>query len=141
MVAETQPTTATPRPRAESTPTAGIRAARWAVLILAWAFVGCVFVQVFIAGLALFVDGSRWQWHTTFVHVFELLPFLILLCAVLGRLSGALKARAALLVALIFAQYFTANIGGIAAAFHPVIALVITGVALEVAQTARTAVR
>lgn len=37
------------------------------------------------------------------------------------------------LVALIFAQYATANIGGMAGAFHPVSALVISWIAVSLA--------
>lgn len=40
----------------------------WISLGLAWLFVVCIAVQTFIAGMALFHDGSMWRSHTLFVH-------------------------------------------------------------------------
>ena len=111
-------------------PSARVRWARRGYLALAWLFVGCVAVQVFLAGMATFVDAARWTWHTGFVHAFEFLPLLMLPVAFLARTPAALRWLTGALFALIWLQYLTANIGGIAGAFHPVNALLIFWVAV-----------
>src|SRR3954468_23601301 len=70
---------------------AWVRWARWIYLAFAWIFVGCVLGQVFLAGLATFVDPARWLWHTTFIHFFEFLPILMLPFAFLARLPVLLR--------------------------------------------------
>ena len=117
------------------------RWARWLYLGLAWLFAGCVIVQVFFAGLAIFVDSSRWLWHTSFVHAFELIPFLMLVVAFIARLPATIRWLTVALYGLIFLQYFTANFGGIAGAFHPVNALLLTWLALNVAGRTRRVIR
>ena len=112
---------------------ARVRWMRWIYLGLAWLFVGCIAAQVFFAGMAIFVDSVYWRWHTTFIHAFEFLPLLLLAFAFPARLPIALRWLTFATVALIFAQYATANIGGMAGAFHPVSALVISWIAITLA--------
>ena len=100
-------------------------------MALAWVFVGCVAVQVFLAGMAIFVDAARWTWHTTFVHVLEGLPLLMLPLAFLARAPAAMRWLTGALFALIFLQYVTANIGGIPSAFHPLNGFVIFWIAVH----------
>jgi hypothetical protein len=117
-------------------PLARVRWSRRGYLALAWVFAGCVAAQVFFAGLATFVDAASWRWHTTFVHAFELLPLLMLPAAFLARAPAAMRRLTGALFALIWLQYLTANIGGIAAALHPVNALIIFWVAVHLGQRA-----
>ena len=121
---------------ASAPPSARVRWAWRGYLVLAWLFAGCVAVQVFLAGMATFVDAARWRWHTTFVHAFELLPLLMLPVAFLARAPAAMRWLTGALFALIWLQYLTANIGGIAAALHPVNALIIFWVAVHLGQRA-----
>jgi hypothetical protein len=114
---------------------------RWGFLALAWIFVGCVAAQVFFAGMATFVDSSRWAWHTNFIHTFEFLPLLMLAVAFAARLPLGLRWLTGALYALIWAQYATANIGGVPGAFHPVNALLMFWLAIYVGQRAWRAVR
>jgi hypothetical protein len=110
----------------------GARFARAAFVFFAAAFLACVAIQVFIAGLAIFTSPARWAWHRSFVHLFELLPLIMLALAFAGRLPDRLRWQSAGLFALIYAQYFTANVRAVfpwAAAAHPVIALGIFWVA------------
>lgn len=44
---------------------------RYGYLLLAGLFALGILAQVFIAGLAIFVDASYWVRHTTFVHLLE----------------------------------------------------------------------
>ena len=115
---------------------ARVRWARRSYLVLAWVFAGCVAVQVFFAGMATFVDAARWAWHRGFIHAFEFLPLLMLPAAFLARAPAAMRWLTGALFALIWMQYLTANIGGIAAAFHPVNALVISWIAVHLGQRA-----
>ena len=109
---------------------------------LSFIFTLCVAAQVFIAGLAVFVAPAHWTQHTSFVHVFEFVPLLMLAISVVGRLPVRLRWLSAVLFALVYAQYFTANIRGLVplvAARHPVVALVIFWLALRVVQETRHA--
>lgn len=131
----------------EETPQAGrrstpARATWYAFLGLAVVFALCVAAQVFIAGLAVFVTPVHWAQHTAFIHIFEFVPLLMLIVSAAGRLPVRLRWLSAALFALVYAQYFTANIGGLVpllAALHPVVALVIFWLAVHVIQEARRA--
>jgi hypothetical protein len=85
--------------------------------------------------MAIFNDAGQWSSHVAFVHFFEFLPILMLIFAFAGRLPGALRWQTVALFALIFTQYFTANLPG-AGAFHPVIALVLFWLSFKVARRA-----
>lgn len=100
---------------------------RWGYLILSVIFAVCVLVQVYIAGMATFVDPGSWQMHMSFVHVFEFLLIPMLALAFLGTLPRKLKLTPVLLFGLISMQYATAEgfNGSMVAAIHPVNALII----------------
>jgi hypothetical protein len=114
---------------------------RWGFLALAWILVGCIAAQIFFAGMAIFVDSARWSWHTSFIHAFEFLPILMLAVAFAARLPLGLRWLTAGLYALIWVQYATANIGGVAGAFHPVSAMLMSWLAVYVGQRAWRAAR
>lgn len=116
-----------------------VRLARFAFALVAGAFALCVVIQVFLAGLAVFVSPLNWVRHINFVHVFEFVPLLMLLLSFVGRLPKALRWQSAGLFGGIFLQYFTANVGGKlpwAAALHPVVAMIIFWTAITVARNA-----
>ena len=117
-----------------------MRGSRWAYLALAWVLVGCVVVQVFFAGLAIFVDPADWAWHTNFIHAFEFLPVLMLPLAFLGRLPSLLRWLTGLLWVQIMFQYASANSGGTLGALHPVNAMLFFWVAVTLALRAGRAV-
>jgi putative tricarboxylic transport membrane protein len=58
-----------------------------------------------------------------------------------AHLPAALRWLTGALCALIWVQYFTANVGGVAAAFHPVNALVIFWLAIYLGQWTWRAIR
>lgn len=114
------------------------RFARLAFVIVAAALAIGVAIQIFIAGLATFVNPLHWARHAAFVRILELLPLLMLLLAFLGRLPARVKWQSAALLGLIFVQYFTANIAGQlpwVAAIHPLIAMVLLWAAARLATT------
>jgi hypothetical protein len=91
-------------------------------------FAACVVVQVFLAGLAIFVGPSAWALHTGFIHYFEYLPILLLAIALIGRMRG-LRWPPLVLLLLIGVQYATAEWADpssrAVAAIHPVSAMII----------------
>ena len=90
---------------------------------LACLFALCLFVQVFLAGLALF-DNGDWSSHTTFIHYFEFTPIVMLLFAALGRIGWRMILLTAGLYLLIIFQYMSVNMDAkFIAALHPVSAM------------------
>ncbi len=61
------------------------RACKASVPWLFTVLLACVILQIGLAGAGLLSDPQYLQAHRDFVHVFELLPLLILLVAVLGK--------------------------------------------------------
>lgn len=116
---------------------------RWALVgyvALGWVFVACIALQVFFAGLGIFVDSANWARHASFIHTFEMLPLLMLLLAFVGRLPRGrwLYWTPVGLWGLIAVQYATAHMGGsVVAALHPVSAMVLFWSAVTVARRAQ----
>jgi hypothetical protein len=110
------------------------RRLRLAYRVLAWLFALGVVAQVFLAGWAIFVDGTQWSLHTTFVGVLELLGVLLLALAFAGRLAPRRRWLTGGAVFLVYLQYVTANVPGAPAALHPVNALLIFWLAVFLAR-------
>lgn len=106
---------------------------------VAWLFVACLFVQLFLVGLDLFEAGVSHSVHADFAYTYGwLLPGMLLLGRV-GRLSRRILALTALLLVLYAAQTLLPSIADAApllAAFHAVNALVIFGLAISLAHRA-----
>ncbi|GAA5063903.1 DUF6220 domain-containing protein [Haladaptatus pallidirubidus] len=100
-------------------------------ILFASLFVLGILGQVFIAGMAVFVDPAHWNLHASFVHYIQLLAIIMLVLAILGGLSRWLMLSPIVLFLLIVLQYATALgfSGSVVAALHPVNALVIFGLA------------
>lgn len=97
-----------------------------AYAILSVIFAICVVAQVFLAGLAIFDNPLNWRNHTTFVHLFEFIPVLMLILSFVGNMPRWAIGYSASMFGVIFVMYFTANITSVlpwAAAIHPVIAV------------------
>ncbi|MDM5327205.1 DUF6220 domain-containing protein [Neobacillus sp. CF12] len=96
--------------------------------LLSILFLICILVQVFFAGLAIFVNPANWTKHTGFIHLFEFIPVLMFIIAFVGKLPRWVIGHSAALFGVIFVMYFTANITPVlpwAAALHPVMAFVL----------------
>jgi hypothetical protein len=96
---------------------------RRAHLVVAWAFVAGVVVQVFLAGLGVFDGPERFGAHATWGYALELLPIVLLLLAVIGRLGR----RQVLYPIVIFAMFMLQSVFvavrtdmPMVAALHPV---------------------
>lgn len=97
------------QPIAESSAPARVRLSRIVFAALAWFLVAAVLVQIFLAGLAVFVDGSRWETHKGFVHVFEFAPLIMLGFAFAARLPLRVHSMTVVLFVLIMLQYALAQ--------------------------------
>lgn len=110
--------------------------ARRVYIVLAWILLVCVIVQVFLAGLGVFVSATHWADHRTFVHVFELIPVVLFSLSFPARLRGLPRWLPVVVFGLIGLQYATVEARpGVFAAFHTVNALIIAWAALRMART------
>lgn len=116
-----------------------VRHARIGFVGVAWLFVACLFVQLFLVGLDLFEAGIPHSVHADFAYTYGwLLPGLLLLGRV-GRLGGRTVSLSAVLLVLYAAQTLLPSIADavpLLAAFHAVNALVIFWLAISLAHRA-----
>ena len=120
------------------------RAARYAYLVLAWAFLVGIAVQVFFAGLGIFAGGANFETHVSFGYLLHLSPILVLAAAALSRAGSRHWQWALGLVAAVFVIPFFVLLRDSTpelAALHPVAAVVASWVALRVVQNSVSAVR
>jgi hypothetical protein len=112
--------------------------ARAALPILAWAFLGLITIQVFLAGVGLFGAGTM-AGHRDFGYLLSLLPLFLVIAAAVGR-AGRLVWLAGALLVLTFVQtllpLLKADLPYIAA-LHPVNALVLASLTATIARRAR----
>jgi mercuric ion transport protein len=120
---------------------ANMHIVRLAYIGVAWLFLACVVVQVFLAGLGVFAGAHNFALHRDFGYVFGWLTLLLLLLALGGRLGRRWIGLSTLILVLFALQSVFVALREVlpaAAALHPVNALVIFGVALHVARRSRT---
>jgi hypothetical protein len=112
--------------------------ARAALPILAWAFLGLITIQVFLAGVGLFGAGTM-AGHRDFGYLLSLLPLFLVIAAAVGR-AGRLVWLAGALLVLTFVQtllpLLKADLPYIAA-LHPVNAMVLAALTATIARRAR----
>lgn len=120
------------------------RAARWAYVILAWAFLLGLAAQVFLAGLGLFAGDENWETHVGLGWLIHLLPILVLLAAWLSRAGRRHWQWALALAAVVFVVpilvLFRADVP-VLAALHPVGAMVAAWLGVVVARQSVDVVR
>jgi hypothetical protein len=111
--------------------------------VVAWAYLLAIGVQIFFAGLYVFVGPSNIELHRTFAHVFILLSVLMLASAFIGRVDGRAKRLSFALLGLLTVQGMLVHVGQLfglwtVAALHPVNALVLAYASLTLANHAAT---
>ena len=120
------------------------RAARWAYVILAWAFLLGLVAQVFVAGLGLFAGSGNWETHVNLGWTIHLLPLLVLLAAAMSRAGRRHWQWALALAVVVFVipilALFRFDVP-VLAAFHPVGALIAAWLAIVVARQSLDVVR
>jgi hypothetical protein len=112
---------------------------RRAHLIVAWAFVAGVVVQVFLAGLGVFDDASAFAFHANWGYALESLPIILLVLAAVGRLGRRQMIYAAALFGMFMLQSIFVAVRGdlpMIAALHPVNGFAILLVGIAVAREA-----
>jgi len=118
-----------------------VRAARYAYLALAWAFVAGVVLQVFFIGLGLFAGSEYRQLHADFGWtILHLSPLLILVAVPIARAGRTAILQAAALAVTVWVVPILAAVRAdapVAAAFHPVGALLAFWLAIVVARGGR----
>ena len=100
-----------------------MRLARQAHLVLSFLFVGGVVVQVFLAGLGVFDSPSMFLTHASWGYLLEIIPLILLVLAVVGRLGGRQILYAAALFGMFILQSVFVSLRGdlpMIAALHPV---------------------
>jgi hypothetical protein len=121
-----------------------IRGARYAYAALAWAFVAGIVLQVFYAGLGLFMKPENFDLHVNFGWLLHLGPLPILVAAALARAGRTQILKTAALAVTFFFVPILAAIRAdapLAAAFHPVGALLGFWLATVVARGATSLAR
>jgi hypothetical protein len=120
-----------PAAMAKTTLASGVSPAqRWMRLtyrILGAGFVAGLLSQFFIVGLALFVDGGRWDLHRPVGHMLGLFPLTMLMLSFAARMTWPTRLLTALPVVLVIMQQVSVSIGGWAATLHPVNAVLLVG--------------
>jgi hypothetical protein len=107
--------------------------------ILAWAYVAALAVQVFFAGMFVFVGASNIELHRNMAHVIGLLTVGLIVAAFYGRVSRADRRLTLAVLGLLIVQGMLVHVGqwfGLwtIAALHPVNALLLTYVSITLAQ-------
>ena len=78
--------------------------ARAALPLVAWLFVACSIVQVFLAGLGVFENPLRFVTHREFGYLFGWLVFVLLILALVGRMGRRVVGLTLLLIVLFILQ-------------------------------------
>jgi hypothetical protein len=111
---------------------ARIRSVRFVYGLLAVVYFVCVILQVFFAGLGVFVNAEDLQLHRVFANYFELVSILMFLLSFLGRIRGGLRWLTLGLFALTSLQHLTIQaFTGLLPAFHTVDALLLFGISMH----------
>lgn len=114
-------------------------AARYAYVVLAWAFLVGVLVQVFLIGLGLFGEPDAVELHVNLGWILHLFPILIVIAAALARVGRRRILQAGALAAIVFVVPILPSLrdgAPVVAALHPVLAMLAFGAAAGVAVTA-----
>ncbi len=113
--------------------------ARRALPFFAGAFVACVIIQVFLAGLGVFDTPAAFITHREFGYAFGWLTLVVLVCALLGRTPRSLVGLATLLLVLFALQSVFVVLRPdypAVAALHPLNGFLILGVAVVITRRA-----
>jgi hypothetical protein len=110
-------------------------------MVLAWLFALSVLVQTLFAGLAIFTNPTYWSHHTSFVPWFQFIPIVMFGLSFSGKLPSTLRWQCvALFLLIVPLQYANMHIPGMGA-IHPVVALVLFWLAIQVARKTTVQVR
>ena len=121
-----------------------VSGARYVFIAIVWIYVAAILFQVFLAGIGLFGAAKDFEPHAGLGWILHLVPVLLLIVAAVARVGSSLLRWTAALLVVQFVQPILAtlrNDAPVAAAFHPVLALVIFWLALTIGLKAWRLVR
>ena len=121
-----------------------VSGARYVFVAFVWIYVAAILFQVFLAGIGLFGAAKDFEPHAGLGWILHLVPVLLLIVAAVARVGSSLLWWTAALLVVQFVQPILAtlrNDAPVAAAFHPVLALVIFWLALTIGLKAWRLVR
>lgn len=101
-------------------------------IVLAWLFAAGVVVQIFLAGLALFDNASRWADHKSFGMMIGPLVLLLALTTLIGRLPRLITGASLVLLVLYIIQISLPSMTGYLAALHPLVAFAVLGLPFQI---------
>lgn len=108
-------------------------------LVVAWAFVTGLLIQVFLAGLGVFENSSKFETHAGWGFMLGLFPLLLLILAGAGQLGQRQVLYAAGLFGMFIVQSMLVafrSSAPIVAALHPVNGFLLLLVAVAMAREA-----
>lgn len=112
-----------------------IRSVRFVYGLLASGYLICVILQVFFAGMGIFVDNQDLDLHRVFANYFEWVSVIMFLLSFAGRIRGGLRWLNLGLFALTSLQHMTIQtFSGFLPAFHTVDALLLYGISMHLAK-------
>jgi hypothetical protein len=112
-----------------------IRSVRFVYGLLAAVYLVCVILQVFFAGLGVFVSSDHLQLHRTFANYFEFGSIIMFLLSWFGRIRGSLRWLTLVLFVFTSLQHLTIQtFTGFLPALHTVDALVLFGISMNLAK-------
>jgi hypothetical protein len=115
---------------------------RYLLIAVAWLFVIAAVVQVFLAGLSLFDSPKYWEDHKDFGNSIGILPLLLPILAIAGRMGMPFIGHAFVVLILYIVQIILPEIDtGWIAALHPVNAFFLIGSAGSLGARALALVR
>lgn len=112
-----------------------IRSVRFIYGVLAAGYLICVVLQVFFAGMGVFVDSSDLELHRTFANYFEMVSVIMFLLSFAGRIKGSLRWLPLGLFALTSLQHMSIKFSGILPAIHTVDALLLFWISLHLTKS------
>lgn len=121
-----------------------VRAARLVFAGAGWILFAALILQVFLAGVGLFVSGDSFAAHRDLGWILHLSPILVLLLAWAARAPrGTILMAVGLLVVMLFQPFLPGLRDSLplVAALHPVNALAIVAFSWEVARRATVLAR
>lgn len=120
------------KPGGEANVPARIRSVRFVYGLLAAGYFVCVILQVFYAGLGIFVNSADLQLHRVFANYFEFASVLLFLLSFFGRIRGGLRWYTLGLFVLTSLQHMTIQaFSGTLRALHTIDALLLFGISLH----------
>ena len=115
-----------------------IRWSRIAAMVLARLFTIGVVVQVFLVGLGFFEDLDYWDDHKSLGQSLGIIPVLLIVAALIGRLPPRLIGMSVVLLVLWIVQISLPEVdNGYIAALHPLNAFLLFGLSAQIGDQVR----